>query len=633
MKAWRIHAAMLAGLVAMVLLLTYPLVYHLTTAIAGPPGDNYDFLWRQEWFARALFDRRLSPFHTDTFYYPFGYDLALGPMSLAQVFLSLPLTMVAGHTLSYNAVSLLSFVMAGFGAYLLVLWLTRSPIAGMVGGVIFAFCPARVSALTAGWFNVLGTMWLPYAALCLELMLDKRHVRWGIAAAAFCTLILFSDWYNLPMLGAVVAVYLLYRLRPWSMHIRSRALRRTLVAFLGIVVLSAVASLGLTRPLWQEAMRLPAYSMPYLDSIAPSLDYFLVPYAERTLLGGTPIPYDAYLASLPVYVGVLTLALAAVGYRTRQDRATRSFAWMAVVALVLALGPRLRWSGEPVIIPVPDQVEKVFTAGMRLLATRLALTPMPSYYALRAPNTIYVPLPALLLQLFVPLLSRMRFWSRLSFVLCLALAVLAGIGVASLLARVEHCSNSWCSARRSHGDAAKWALGSTIAVFLFLEFAALPYRMGYSEARPRPVDEWLAQQEGDFAIAEFPYEKQLTAAYLFYCTVFHGKKLCSGSQPFAPEGHRLARALLYAFPSEATVELLRTWGPKYVLVGSREYGSQWDQVQRGIAAYSDLRLVAVFDDTPVYHETGLWNWIPGYDRRLAADRTYVYELSARQLDN
>jgi len=403
-----------------------------------------------------------------------------------------------------------------------------------------------------------------------------------------------------------------------------------LSAFLAILLLSALVSLFLTRPLWQGTAQEPAYSLPYLDSLAPSLDYFFIPHALRTVLGQPSIPYAVSLISLPVYIGLSTLFLAALGFATRRDRIARGFVWMALCALLLALGPRLRWDGEPVLIPVPAQVERLFTAGMRILSTQLASTPMPSYYALRVPSRIYIPLPALALQLFVPFLSKMRLWSRFALVLCLPLAVLAGMGVSYLLSHVRCVLKAHGLANTRPGDMMERVLGVGLVCAVFLESAILPYHMGYSEARPQAVDLWLADQEGDFAIAEFPYEKQLSGAYLFYRTVFHGKSLCSGSQPFAPEGHRMARALLYAFPSVGTTELLKTWGPKYVLVGSREYGNQWDQVQREIAAQPDLRLVTVFDDVPIYHDASLWNLIPGYDRHLVADRVYVYELDSEE---
>ena len=630
-RCWVVNGGVLALFLVLTVWLSYPLISHFTTAVPGPPGDNFDFLWELAWFKRALFDTRLSPFHTDTLYYPFGYDLALGPITLAQVILSLPLAMVGGQILGYNTTCVLSFVLAGFGTYLLVYKLTGSRVAGVAGGVVFGFCSARVKALIDGHFNVLGTMWLPYVVLCLELMLHDRGTRRGIAGGIFCALTIFSSWYNVPLLGAILISYVLCQARAWRGLVQSRGFRTTLLGFFGILLLSVVVSLALTRPLWREGTEMQAYSLAYVDYKSPSLDYFVVPHAVRTLLGRPPVSPDIYVSSLSVYVGSLSIVLAVLGLLVRRGRVTRVFVWIGVLSLLLALGPRLRWGGETVRIFVPAEVERVFNAGMSILATRLAPSPIPSYYTLHWPGTVYIPMPVLALQLFVPWLRKMRYWFRFVITLCLALAVLAGIGVAHLESRMQHMFPRPLSrARKTRREAARLVLGPALVVGLFLELMVLPQHMGYSEVRPQAVDLWLAEQQGDFAIVELPYTAGGPRSNV-YRTLFHGKKSCSGPPPFAPEDHQRAIPLLYAFPSTATIELLKSWAPQYVLIEAREYaeryGVQWEEAQRDIAAQPDLRLVAVFDDVPVYHDVSLWDWVPGYDREIADEQVYVYELA------
>ena len=44
------------------LVMTYPLVAHLTDGVLGAPGDNYEYLYKLWWFKHALFDLGVSPF-------------------------------------------------------------------------------------------------------------------------------------------------------------------------------------------------------------------------------------------------------------------------------------------------------------------------------------------------------------------------------------------------------------------------------------------------------------------------------------------------------------------------------------------------------------------------------------------
>jgi hypothetical protein len=391
--------------------------------------------------------------------------------------------------------------------------------------------------------------------------------------------------------------------------------------------LCVVLAVVLTRPLWQGGVQVPAYSVAYVDYISPSLDYFFVPRVLQTLLGQAPVSEDVYNFSLSAYVGLLAVVLAAVGVLARQDRKGRSFLWLAACSLLLALGPRLRWDGKPVLIPVPAQVERVFTAGVRLLATRLAVTPMPSYYGLRRAGTIYIPLPTLVLQWFVPFMNKMRYWGRFSVPLSFAVAVLAGLGVARI--------QSWATGAnrelrptivRRYAQKVQSALGVGAVAALFLESAVMPYHIGFSDVRRQPVDEWLARDSSEFAIAEFPYARQGGAGPSVYRTLLHGKSICAGSPPFAPEGHRAAQAMLNAFPQEETIALLQKWGVKYVLAGARSYGQDWERTLLEIEARSALRLRVVLADVPVYHDVGPWNWVPGYDRHWPVEQAYVYEL-------
>jgi len=309
-----------------------------------------------------------------------------------------------------------------------------------------------------------------------------------------------------------------------------------------------------------------------------------------------------------LYLGVVPLFLAAVGLWRRRDRTRQALAWLGLVFAILALGTTLHGTQGPVYIRVPDAVERLFTMGMSLLSKRLALYPISSY-SLRLAGAVYLPLPTLLLYLYLPFFNAMRVWARFGLVTLFAVAVLAGYGIQHLRSRVGR---------------PRLAIALMLALVLF-EFAAFPYALGTSRVQARPVDNWLAAQQGEFAIMEFPVLKAMSGRTL-YAMRTHGKAVTFGYGTFFPRAFNEQRGLLDSFPSPECVALLQRWGVRYVLVGSRTYGAEWPQRERELSTAAGLRYVLTLDDEPTYEGDRLLHFLPGTERAFIVDQIHVYEV-------
>ena len=68
-------ARALGAYALLALLLTWPLAAHLTTAVPGLPGDNWQQYWNVWWVKRALLELHQSPYHTPALFHPAGADL------------------------------------------------------------------------------------------------------------------------------------------------------------------------------------------------------------------------------------------------------------------------------------------------------------------------------------------------------------------------------------------------------------------------------------------------------------------------------------------------------------------------------------------------------------------------------
>jgi hypothetical protein len=162
-------------------------------------------------------------------------------------------------------------------------------------------------------------------------------------------------------------------------------------------------------------------------------------------------------------------------------------------------------------------------------------------------------------------------------------------------------------------------------VLLVLEFAPFPYALGWCSVQARPVDEWLAAQDGDFAIMEFPVISAMSGRSL-YAARTHGRPIVFGYGTFFPRAFDEQRGVLESFPSEESMALLKNWNVRYALIRQQSYGGGWAQLKRDLASYSGLRHVITLDDLPVYEGDRLLHLLPGTERAFTVDSIHVFEV-------
>ncbi len=590
-RPWVAHSAVLVVYLLLTAILTWPMVAHFDDAVLGPPGDNLEYVWKMWWFKYALLDQRVSPMFNPDVFYPFGYPLALGETTMAHTVLGLPVTALFGEVVAYNSMMYGSFVLSGYGLYLLLRELGCGVLSALIGGMAFAFSPYRLSHLGAGHLPLMGTGWLPLLFLSLERLVVRRTWTGGLLVGLFYALTALSSWYYAVSAGLFAALYLLLRARPWRDRLwRLDLWSRRLLAGAVSAVLIAPAMVPLLRLVARGEMRYDG-SLKYIDQWSASPMDFLYPNAMHSLWGeAATVRYYQNPNEHLLYLGLVALSLAAIGLWSRRgERLPRVFAILGGVGLVLALGTTLHYAGEPVYIRVSSGIEYQFSRAMYTLTSRYAFNKV-DYSPLRQEKAIVIPLPMLLLYLFVPGMKAMRVWARFGLLSMFAVAVLCGWGAKWVLSRIG----------RPHGRAWQVLAATVLGSLLLFDFAVLPYPYGYTEVRAQPVDLWLARQSAGTPIVQYPLERNWYG-WMLYPTRVHGHPIAYGYGSFAPSAYLEMVDALDDWPSEHTLALLRSWGVKHVLVGARSYGEQWPAIQSALAALPALEEVAVFEDQPVFH--------------------------------
>ncbi len=422
-------------------LLLAPLTPDPARFVPGPPGDNLEYVWKLQWFADAIAERR-SPTFVPYLFYPTGYELAYSELTPAHTLLGLPLTLLAGSTLTYNVLIVISFVLTTLLTALLAERLGAGRLGAFAAGIGVGFCLWRYQH-TLGQMNMIGTQWTVLALYGLEGFIRRRSSSDAALMGTGVALAAWSSWYYGPTLWLIMALWLLMRW-PWK---ETRSLRTA-----GPAALTApLVALALIAPYAQptiQALRGGDTRHEYTSLLSLSarpLDY-LTPSRYHAIWGAwsAQIAPDTAGAQL-VAPGFALLALAGVGaWRWRRSPITWTLLIIAGVCFVLSLGPELRLGDRT------------------------------------------IPLPALLAYEHIPVLRSIRAWSRMAFYVQICVGLLAALGLTGFA--------QW---RRA------WqALGVVAVCGVLLEVAhAAPWS---ASTAPRPVDRWLATQPGSGATLQVP---------------------------------------------------------------------------------------------------------------------------------
>ncbi len=168
-------------------------------------GDAWQNLWNIQHADRSL--RGVTPlFFSDQVWAPDGTDLFAHTLAPAVSIPGAFLARLVGLFAAYNALVVLSFVLAAAAAYRLSRRLGAGTIGSALGALVFAFAPERM-ARALGHMNLLWIFWIPFALEGLVVTsrgAGRRERRCGIVqSAAGLALLGYTDWY-LSFLGVLV---------------------------------------------------------------------------------------------------------------------------------------------------------------------------------------------------------------------------------------------------------------------------------------------------------------------------------------------------------------------------------------------------------------------------------------------
>lgn len=522
----RIHLVVLLFYTFLTALMTWPLAKNLMSAIPGDSFDGWQNYWNLWWIKTALVEQIHNPYVTNALFYPTGVNLYFHTLNPFNGLLTLPVQLSASLILAYNTVVFFSWVIGGYGVYLLTLWILqqrqderiphsalRISHSAFLAGVIFTFSPFHMAHLL-GHMQVMSLEWLPFYVLyLLRAMAEHRRrkawMRSALLAGLFLILTGLCDWYFVLYLFfftvIVIGWRLLTEIGDWRLRVGGKSL---ISNFLSLISVSSPALIAgglfiillspVLLPMLREATEfsfmvrpsadLYIFSASFSDFFVPNRLHPLFLPSSLTWLGNQVAPPSEHTIS----IGYTALALALIALW--KDRRRSAF-WLvsAIFFLLMALGPRLHF-GDITAADIP---------------------------VVGAPSnewTLYA-----ILNRLVPFMRISRSVSRYALMVELSVAVMAGLGLAALMREIERKGKQLASSLHLLFSLSPLLLVS-LTLLVLAEFWVAPYPLSppdtpafYTQLRDLPATG---------AVLNLPmnYDRP---GYLLYQTV-HQKPLTVG---------------------------------------------------------------------------------------------------------
>jgi hypothetical protein len=489
--------AQLALFAALAVVHTWPLAAGLTSWSRLDNADTALTAWILAWVSHQL---PLDPAHLfdANIFYPEPRTLAFSEHMVVQGVMGMPFFALGWSAVTvYNVLLLAGFALSGLGMAIVVERWTGSRRAAIVAGLAYAFNAHTL--VRFAHMQALHVQFLPLALDAMHDLLDRPDWTAALRLAAWCALQSLTSNYLLVMTALAMLVSAFAAPSAWTGPDGRRRAAMTLAAGLGCGLVlvpfllpyyRASTMQGLVRSFDEVAQ----YSAHWRDYLATGGRLHYAAWSHRV-----------FEDSAPLFPGLTVLTLAGVALAdaaTWRAHRTRAMVALAVVAVVLSFGAAV-----------------------------------PGYHWLFD---------------HLPPLQGIRAVVRFGWLALLALAVLAGAGLARLERRWPQRAT---------------ALAIAAGILVTVEAARTPMTFTRFDGIPAIYRHVAALPEA--VLVEFPFPQPIViqdnGPYLYASTV-HFLPMFNGYSGFTPASYYLHAAVAQRFPSAESLREFSLLGATHIVV-------------------------------------------------------------------
>ena len=347
--------------------------------VGGATSDPVQQSWFLGWFSWALFHGH-NPFITNWIDYPSGVNLAANTEMPFLGFITTPISLAFNSVASYQFLMWFSYPISAASAFFVLRYWTRSNLGAFFGGLLYGFSPYLVGQ-GYGHLNLTFVPLPPLIFLALHEMFVRQSRSWRVWGAlsglsiAVQYLISPEVLASTLLVSAITLIVLALAKR--------QSITRTRVAF-------ALRGLGMGVPIVLVIIAVPLYYQ-FAGPDRWSGPVFAIDNPYRADLLGTVLPTSAQLvnwtwttrisdtfatsvAENGSYLGIpLILVVLICVTKFWKDRWVRLACALALIALLLSLGPTLVVGNHDTHFPMPFRILDSVPVLNNVLPVRLSL--------------------------------------------------------------------------------------------------------------------------------------------------------------------------------------------------------------------------------------------------------------------
>ena len=525
----RRHWLALAVFAALSVVHTWPLATDPAVFSLNDNGDAQLNEWILAWVVHQL-PRDPANLFEGNIFYPARDSLAFSEPLIVPALMGAPIFWFGGSpVLAYNVLLLIGFTLTALATYAVVFSWTEDRPAALVAGSLFAFNTHTLTRLPH--LQAIHAYGLPLALLFTDRLIRQPRIGAAVYLAIAMSLMVYTSGYLVVFATLMIAVALIVRVGEWW-HNR----RAVMAAFVLAATATAIVALPIAIPYRRVAIEQGMVrSVENVRQFSASVTGYLA--AAGRLHAST---WSARFSRNPVdtfFPGLAAILLAAYGlWRTTRGRAHSSRVLMlfciGVVGVVLSLG-------------------------------------------------VKTPFYAWLYAVFPPM-QGLRAAARFGNLFLLAIAMLAGIGLAGL--------------RQTHSGR-RWILPAALAVVVLVNVEALraPFEYRRFDGISR-IYNLLATEPGPVVLVETPFYPAhaafQNAEYVLNSTS-HWRPLMNGYSGYTPASYRSVAWTFWYFPRDPVIKAMRDAGVTHFTVHPDRFGDKAKETIELLARRPDVELLGI----------------------------------------
>jgi hypothetical protein len=508
---------------------TWPLATSPGTLSRNDNGDAQLNEWIMAWVAHQLPRAPARLFNANIFY-PARDTLAFSEPLIVPALMGAPLRWLgASPVFVFNVMLIAGFALTAWAGCALVYSWTSDKAASLLAGSMFAFNTHTLTRLAH--IQGIHAWGLPMALLTADRLILRATYTDALWLALWMTGMAYTSGYLVVFAAVMIPVVMIARVGDWwrraGVVISRLALAAAITTVAVLPVYLPYRRVAREQGLVRSLENVSTYSASLKGYLASAGRIHYSTWSDRFFLNEV----DTFF---PGFVVIALAVLAVVWTITRRiERRSRVVMLVALAAtgLVLSLGTRT---------PVYGWIYHVF-----------------------------------------PPMQTVRAAARFGNLFLLAMAALAGIGLAALRSRIN--------------PRAAPAVAVALVILANLESLRAPY--GYTRFDGIPaIYSLLASEPGRVVLAEAPFYPARAvfenAPYVLASTV-HWRPLMNGYSGFTPQSYREYAATFWYFPEEHAIQAMRRAGVTHVMVHPARFYEEGPKIMAQVAASPYLERVAV----------------------------------------